>query len=190
MGVSVPTHGQLDIPCPERRRTKPDKHLQGAASVTQDDEAIGAAPLPVASALTWRSGFGAVTVVLVGAATVRSLTPYGQRYQPHALTSFANSDGSWTVLTFALVCFSRNRTWAGAVLGAVSFVVMNEAYGVVSSRPGRRGSRRASCDHRSGSGGRWVVRCRWPWSGCGLTQAWGGSGPGRRGSIRATRVVV
>lgn len=52
------------------------------------------------SVLTWRSGLVALGVVVVGAAIVGGLTPYGQRYLPHALTSFANSTGSWTGLTF------------------------------------------------------------------------------------------
>lgn len=86
-----------------------------------------------ASTRPWRSALVAVCVVLVGAAIVGGLTPYGQRYLRHALVSFANSAGSWTVLTFALVYLSRSRTWLAAVLGAVSFVVMNEAYGVLSN---------------------------------------------------------
>lgn len=87
----------------------------------------------VAPTLTWRSALG---VVVAGAAVVGGLTPFGQRYLPDALTSLANSAGSWTVLTFALVYLSRSRTWLAAILGAVSFVVMNEAYGVVSDLRG------------------------------------------------------
>lgn len=64
------------------------------------------------------------------------LTPYGQRYLPHGLTSFANSAGSWTALTFGLVYLSRSRTWLAALLGAGSFVVMNEVYGLVSNLRG------------------------------------------------------
>lgn len=104
--------------------------------MTQDDDAIGARPCPVAAPLTWRSGLVGLAGVLVGAAVVGGLTPFGQRYLPHALTSFANSAGSWTALTFGLVYLSRARTWLATVLGAVSFVVMNEAYGVVANLRG------------------------------------------------------
>ncbi len=104
--------------------------------MTRNEETIRAAPAPVATASTWRSGLAAVAVVVVGAAAVGGLTPYGQRYLPHALSSFANSAGSWTALAFALVYLSRSRTWLAAVLGAVAFVVMNEAYGVVSNLRG------------------------------------------------------
>lgn len=101
--------------------------------MTGTDERIDA---PVTACVTWRSALVAFVVVVVGAAIVGGLTPYGQRYLPHAFASFANSAGSWTVLTFALVYLGRSRTWLAAVLGAVAFVTMNEAYGVVSNLRG------------------------------------------------------
>lgn len=103
--------------------------------MTQHDPGIGDT-LPVTPAFTLRAGLVAVAVVLVGAATAGGLTPYGQRSLPDALTSLSNSAGSWTALTFGLVYISRSRTWLAAVLGAMSFVVMNEAYGVVSNLRG------------------------------------------------------
>jgi len=93
---------------------------------------VGHAPPTVAPALTWRSALGAVGVVVAGVVVVGGLTPFGQRYLPDSLSSLANSAGSWTLLTCVLVYLSRTRTWLAALLGAVSFVVMNEAYGVVS----------------------------------------------------------
>jgi hypothetical protein len=100
-------------------------------------DAASAVAAPAAStAPAWRSGLAALVVVVVGAAIVGGLTPIGQRYLPDALRSFANSAGAWTALTFGLVYLSRARTWLAAVLGAVSFVVMNETYGVVSNLRG------------------------------------------------------
>jgi Family of unknown function (DUF6518) len=101
--------------------------------MTGTDERIGA---PTSGTVTPKSVLGAIVVVVVGAAIVGGLTPYGQRYLPHTLSSFANSAGSWTVLTFALVYLSRSRTWLAAILGAVSFVAMNESYGLVSDLRG------------------------------------------------------
>lgn len=71
----------------------------GTTRMAQDDAQVGAAPSIAAQPLTWRSALVAIAVVVAGAAIVGGLTPYGRRYLPDALTSFANSAGSWTVLT-------------------------------------------------------------------------------------------
>jgi hypothetical protein len=96
----------------------------------------GPAREPDPPALRWRSALVALVVVVAGAAIVGGLTPYGQGYLPRMLSSVADSAGSWTALTFGLVYLSRSRTWLAAILGAVSFVVMNEAYGLVSDLRG------------------------------------------------------
>jgi len=81
---------------------------------------------------TLRSGITATVVVLVTGLVVGGLTSPAQGALPDELRSFANSAGGWSMLAFLGVWLSRARPPLGAVLGAVSFVAMVEAYGVVS----------------------------------------------------------
>jgi hypothetical protein len=60
------------------------------------------------------------------------MTSYAQGFLPDAFASFANSASGWTVLTAALVYWSRARTAPAAVLGAVSFVFLVLGYMVAS----------------------------------------------------------
>lgn len=69
----------------------------------------------------------AVSVVLGG------LTSPAQQYLPDELRSFANSAGGWSMFAFLAVWLSRARPVLGALLGALSFVAMVEAYGAVSA---------------------------------------------------------
>jgi len=81
---------------------------------------------------TLRSGITATAVVLVMGLVVGGLTSPAQGALPDELRSFANSAGGWSMLAFLGVWLSRASPPLGAVLGAVSFVAMVEAYGVVS----------------------------------------------------------
>lgn len=74
----------------------------------------------------------AAASVIAFSLVVGGLTSPAQQYLPDALRSFANSAGGWSMFAFLAVWLSRARPVLGAVLGAVSFVVMVEAYGWVS----------------------------------------------------------
>jgi hypothetical protein len=74
----------------------------------------------------------ALGIVLAFSLIAGGLTSPAQQYLPDALRSFANSAGGWSMLAFLAVWLSGARPALGAVLGAVSFVAMVEAYGVVS----------------------------------------------------------
>lgn len=74
-----------------------------------------------------RLGIAVVLSFLLG-----GLTSYAQGFLPDAFASFANSASGWTVLTAALVYWSRARTGLAAVLGAVSFVLLVLGYMVAS----------------------------------------------------------
>lgn len=60
------------------------------------------------------------------------LTSPAQGLPPDALSSFANSAGGWTLLTFAIIWAVRTPVWLSAVLGAVCFVLLVEGYRLVS----------------------------------------------------------
>ncbi|OUE30166.1 hypothetical protein BFL35_11580 [Clavibacter michiganensis] len=74
----------------------------------------------------------ATAVVLAFSLLVGGLTSPAQGVLPDSVASFANSSGGWSMLAFLGVWLSGARPLPGAVLGAVSFVAMVEAYGVVS----------------------------------------------------------
>lgn len=74
-----------------------------------------------------RLGIALVLSFLLG-----GLTSYAQGFLPDAFASFANSASGWTVLTAALVYWSRARTGPAAVLGAASFVLLVLGYMVAS----------------------------------------------------------
>ncbi|WP_435093551.1 DUF6518 family protein [Clavibacter michiganensis] len=78
------------------------------------------------------SPFRAAAVVLVFSLVVGGLTSPAQGVLPSWMSPLANSAGGWSMLAFVAVWLSRARPLLGAVLGAVSFVAMVEAYGVVS----------------------------------------------------------
>jgi len=81
----------------------------------------------------WLRPTASFLLAALGAVAVGGLTSLGQQYLPEWLSSFANSAGGWAMLAFALVWLSRARPVAGAVLGAVAFLLMVEGYGVVSA---------------------------------------------------------
>ncbi|RIJ51902.1 hypothetical protein DZG00_07110 [Clavibacter lycopersici] len=81
---------------------------------------------------TLRTALRATAVVLVFSLLVGGLTGPAQGALPGAVNPLANSAGGWSMLAFLGVWLSRARPPLGAVLGAVSFVAMVEAYGVVS----------------------------------------------------------
>lgn len=83
-------------------------------------------------ARTLPSALAAVAVVLLGGLLVGGLTSFGQQYLPSWLTSLANSSGGWSMFAFLLVWLVRARPALAALLGALAFVAMVEAYGVVS----------------------------------------------------------
>lgn len=78
------------------------------------------------------AGLRATAVVLVFSLVVGGLTSPAQGFLPSWVNSLANSAGGWSMLAFVAVWLSRARPLLGAVLGALSFVAMVEAYGVVS----------------------------------------------------------
>jgi len=85
--------------------------------------------------LAWWLLGAAVGLVLGGA------TSPGQQYLPGGLSSFANSSGGWTVLTFATVVVvtrrpSARRWWTAAGLGLVVFHAAVQGYVVVSTLRG------------------------------------------------------
>ncbi len=75
-------------------------------------------------------------LVIAASLVLGGLTSYGQTYLPFELTSFANSAGGWTILTFGLIGGARLRPLPAAVLGAVSFVLLVEGYRIVSGLRG------------------------------------------------------
>jgi hypothetical protein len=77
-------------------------------------------------------GLRATAIVLVLSLLVGGLTSPAQGFLPPWMDSLANSAGGWSMFAFLAVWISRARPLLGAVLGAVSFVAMVEAYGVVS----------------------------------------------------------
>ena len=85
---------------------------------------------------TWRRVVLAVAIVVLGSVVVGGLTSPAQQYLPSWLNSLANSAGGWSMFAFLLVWLSRSRPLLGGILGAVSFVLMVESYGVVSSLRG------------------------------------------------------
>ncbi|MBF4620981.1 DUF6518 family protein [Clavibacter sp. VKM Ac-2542] len=78
------------------------------------------------------AGLRATVVVLVFSLVAGGLTSPAQGFLPEWMSSLANSAGGWSMLAFVAVWLSRARPLLGAVLGAISFVAMVEAYGVVS----------------------------------------------------------
>ena len=79
------------------------------------------------------SVWAAAGLVVGGSLLLGGLTSLGQTYLPDWLRSLSNSMGGWTVFAFLLVGVSGVRPRLGAVLGAVSFVTLNAAYGIVSN---------------------------------------------------------
>lgn len=121
-----------DDPAPNRcegeAMTRPD--------ASADRTAAAARPYPSSSRrparAILRAGLRATVVVLVFSLVVGGLTSPAQGFLPEWMGSLANSAGGWSMLAFVAVWLSRARPLLGAVLGAISFVAMVEAYGVVS----------------------------------------------------------
>lgn len=85
---------------------------------------------------TLSSGLRSAGLVLVGSLLLGGLTSFGQTYLPPWFNSLANSAGGWTAFAFLLVWLSRARYVLAAVLGVVSFELLNEGYGLVSGLRG------------------------------------------------------
>jgi hypothetical protein len=78
----------------------------------------------------------AVAIVVVGSILIGALTSPAQQYLPAWINSLANSAGGWSMFAFLLVWLSRARPVVGGILGAVSFILMVEAYEVVTALRG------------------------------------------------------
>lgn len=90
---------------------------------------------PSAGALLTRPLVRALLVVLAGF-LLGGLTSYAQGFLPEAFSSFANSSSGWTILTVALVFWSRLRTGPAAALGTATFVVLLLGYSVAAQLRG------------------------------------------------------
>jgi len=64
------------------------------------------------------------------------LTSVGQQFLPDEVNSLANSAGSWVIICFAVIYFSKTRGWIAAPLGIVAFIALNEGYGLVTRLKG------------------------------------------------------
>lgn len=78
------------------------------------------------------SSLRAVVIAVIGAALIGGLTSVGQLYLPAWINSLANSVGGWTMLSFLLVWLGRARPLLAAFLGVVVFILLTEAYSVVT----------------------------------------------------------
>jgi Family of unknown function (DUF6518) len=74
-----------------------------------------------------------VAIVVVGALVIGGATSFAQGFLPRSAASFANSSGSWTLLTFGLLWWARARVNLSAVLGIVGFALLLEGYAIVST---------------------------------------------------------
>lgn len=79
-----------------------------------------------------RQAVRAVLIVLVTAAVWGGLTSLGQQYLPDELRSLANASGPWFAVVMGSIFVARPRPALAIILGILAFIVMNEAYGVVS----------------------------------------------------------
>jgi hypothetical protein len=81
----------------------------------------------------WPSAVRAVAIVVVGALVIGGATSFAQGLLPGWAASFANSAGSWTLLSFGLLWWCRARVNLSAVLGIIGFVLLLEGYAIVST---------------------------------------------------------
>jgi hypothetical protein len=72
----------------------------------------------------------------VVAIVIGGLTSPAQQYLPDALRSLANAAGPWFVAIFVAVWAARSPLVLAIVLGVAGFVLLNVAYGVVSTLRG------------------------------------------------------
>jgi hypothetical protein len=77
-----------------------------------------------------------VATVVVASLGLGVLTSYAQGFVPDAVSSFANSASGWTLLTCALVYWSRLRVPWAALAGAASFVLLVLGYAAASELRG------------------------------------------------------
>jgi hypothetical protein len=84
----------------------------------------------------WRSALRAVAIVVVGALLIGGATSFAPGFLPRWAAPFANSSGSWTLLTFALLWWSRAGVNLSAVLGIAGFWLLLEGYAIVSTGRG------------------------------------------------------
>jgi hypothetical protein len=92
--------------------------------------------MPIKPAYTWRRVILGAAIVVAGSILIGALTSPAQQYLPAWINSIANSAGGWSMFAFLLVWLSRARPVLGGILGAVSFVLMVESYGVASGLRG------------------------------------------------------
>jgi hypothetical protein len=103
-----------------------------ARRTTHPSRPVAEAHAPAPARETVRSALRATAVVLAFSLLVGGITSPAQGFLPESVNSLANSAGGWSMLAFLGVWLSRARPLLGTVLGAVSFVAMVEAYGIVS----------------------------------------------------------
>jgi hypothetical protein len=75
--------------------------------------------------------FAAVCGILAISAITGALTPLGEALLPHAIRSMADSSGPWALITFASIYFARLGPKWSAVLGALSFLIMDVTFYLV-----------------------------------------------------------
>lgn len=95
----------------------------GVPDATTEQDSRPASPASLAA----RALLAAIAALVLG-----GLTSPAQGLLPDALSSFANSAGGWTLLTFAIIWAVRTPVWLSTVLGAVCFVLLVEGYRLVS----------------------------------------------------------
>ncbi|MFF2051248.1 DUF6518 family protein [Leifsonia sp. NPDC058194] len=96
--------------------------------------AAAPAPAPAPGGWSpWIRRATSVAGVAIVSLLVGGLTSFGQQYLPSWFSSLANSAGGWAMLAFAIVWLSRAGPALGAVLGALSFLLMVDGYGLVSA---------------------------------------------------------
>ncbi len=92
-----------------------------------------------APARGWSTSVGAEAALLtlgaLAALLLGGLTSFGQGFAD-GLGGFANSASGWTLVTVVIVAALVRRAWTGALLGVVSFTLLNLGYSVVSTLRG------------------------------------------------------
>ena len=103
-------------------------------------------------------------LVAVVAFVLGGLTSVGQQFLAPEFSSLANSAGSWVVICFAVIYFTKTRGWIAAPLGIVAFIALNEGYGVVTRLKG--------FEYAIGFGNRWTLIAILVGPIVGLAAAW------------------
>lgn len=90
-----------------------------------------------------------VPIVLLVSFAWGGLTSFGQTYLPSSLSSLANSSSAWLIVVFGLLVAARLPGAVSAVTAVLSFAIMNEGYGVISTARG--------FDYFAGPLNRWTI---------------------------------